>query len=135
VTNLISLQLLDSKNAKLLVDCYTIFLLRPRHFVTRSTGLLNHISLSETEGILFTRTRILHTFGMRFPILVVGFDKHLQPVLPAKLVAPNNFVTMPLSCRYVAEISSRHKSLFSTQTLPQGSRLWALLAKLIGVPN
>jgi hypothetical protein len=130
-----TLSLLNSKTATLALENRDITLARPHHFVTRSTGLLNHISLPENDGILFTRTHILHTFGMRFPILVLGFNKRLQPVFPAKLVEPNTFFVMSLSCRYVAEISSQCRLPVAPKPIPPASRLWVLVAKLIGLPS
>lgn len=41
-------------------------------------GLLDRTSLAEGEGMWFPRCRLIHTFGMKFPIDLVYLDERHQ---------------------------------------------------------
>jgi uncharacterized protein len=51
-----------------------------RSFVTRFLGLMGTAALPDGEGLLFPRTRSVHTHFMRFPIDVVFLDDELRVV-------------------------------------------------------
>jgi len=59
----------------------------------RMRGLLGRTSLAEGEGMWFPRCRLIHTFGMRFPIDLVYMDegrvvrKVVEKLRPGRLSA------------------------------------------------
>jgi hypothetical protein len=129
----IQLTLINKKKATLKIENNTVQLLRPRTLSARSTGLLNHISLAPNEGLLFTRTWLLHTFGMEFPIVVLPFDKKLQPIFPPRIVEPGAFVAIPFSARFVAELSS-HSEITPWAKKKGPSPFWLnSIAKILGI--
>lgn len=64
-----------------------------RERAERMRGLLDHASLGDAEGMWFPRCRLIHTFGMKFPIDLVYLTpsrevcKVVEAVPPARLSA------------------------------------------------
>jgi hypothetical protein len=102
------LHIQNNRTASLQIAETNISLILTRSISARSIGLLNHISLPTNEGIVLPKTRIIHSFGMRFPFIVLAFDSSGQQVCPPRLVPPSCFVRLPLKTRFTAEISSAH---------------------------
>jgi uncharacterized membrane protein (UPF0127 family) len=67
-------------------------------------GLLERTELSSTEGLLLERTRSVHTFGMRFPIVAVLLDRSLR-VLALKRMRPGRILLPRPRVRHVLECS------------------------------
>jgi uncharacterized protein len=66
-------------------------------------GLLGRSLLAENQALLLERTRSIHTFGMRFPILAVLLDGELvvrsvRALPPARLLLPRPRVRHVLEC-------------------------------------
>lgn len=61
------------------------------NFFTRLVGLLNRKRLLEGEGLLLTKTRAVHTWGMRFTIDCLFLDKQQQVVRALPGLAPWRF--------------------------------------------
>lgn len=55
---------------------------------TRRRGLLGRESLGETEGLLLTPCKAVHTVGMRFPIDVIFIDRDGRAVRIVPALAP-----------------------------------------------
>jgi hypothetical protein len=110
------LHIQNSRTASMEIAEIRISLILTRSISARAVGLLNHISLPINEGIVLPKTRIIHSFGMRFPFIVLAFDGNGQQVCLPRLVPPGCFVRLPLKTRFTAEISSMHAS--SLETLP-----------------
>ena len=69
----------------------------------RMEGMLHRPPLGEREGLLFERTRSVHTFGMRRPIGVALLDAHLvvrwvRTVRPGRVVLPRPGIRHVLEC-------------------------------------
>ncbi|KAB8033217.1 pilus assembly protein N-terminal domain-containing protein [Fluviispira multicolorata] len=77
------------------------------------TGLLNHISLSLNEGLLYKKKRLFHTFGMTFPIGVICFNKKGALLCSPKVVPKNCLFIAPKGSFYTAEI---HPSILNKIT-------------------
>jgi uncharacterized membrane protein (UPF0127 family) len=54
----------------------------------RLVGFLNRKSLTPGEGLLFDRCYGIHTFGMRFPLDLLFFDKDLRVMKAVKALPP-----------------------------------------------
>jgi uncharacterized membrane protein (UPF0127 family) len=65
-------------------------------------GLLRRSRLQPTEAVLFPNATSVHTFGMRFPILVVRLDDALR-VVDVRRVRPWRFVPPTRRARHVLE--------------------------------
>lgn len=100
-----NLEQIDAINTK-------INILHAKNNATQKLGLLNHRTLAEDEGILFTKRRLFHTFGMRFPICVLAFNKGKELIAKPTLVAPNRVFVCPLKSNYVAEVHEIHQNLY-----------------------
>lgn len=89
----------------------------PHGLVARSRGLLGR---TEFDGaMLFTRTRAVHTLGMRFPLDVALLDDDL--VVRAVLDVPPWRLTLPRpKCRSVLEA---RRGAFARWGLAVGDRL------------
>jgi uncharacterized protein len=80
---------------------WTIFV--PQTRVERVRGLLGRQRLGRGEGLLLTRTRSIHTFGMRYPIEIARLDDEgrvvsTRVVLPSRLVLPARGARHILEC-------------------------------------
>ncbi|MEX2405901.1 MAG: DUF192 domain-containing protein [Actinomycetota bacterium] len=68
----------------------------------RARGLLRRQEIASDEAMLFSHATSVHTFGMRFAILVVRLDPSFR-VVDARLVAPQRFVPPMRVARHVLE--------------------------------
>ena len=59
---------------------------------TRRKGLLGRDSLGEGEGLVIAPSQGVHTFGMRFPIDIVGVDRDGRVVKVRASVPPRRIV-------------------------------------------
>jgi hypothetical protein len=64
--------------------------------------LLRRHEIASNEAILFSNATSVHTFGMRFAILVVRLDRSFR-VIDARPVAPRRFVPPIRVARHVLE--------------------------------
>lgn len=87
---------------------HSIRLLALRTPSARKIGLLNHLSLDPHHGVFYKNKRILHTFGMSFPITIICFNRHLEPITKTYLIPQHSIFIAPLRTRYTAEISPLH---------------------------
>lgn len=86
----------------------------PRTPWERMRGLIGRDELLPGRAMLFERARSVHTFGMRFSILVVFADETLT-VIEARIVPPGRFVRNG-HARHVVECRA-------TETIEEGERL------------
>jgi pilus assembly protein CpaC len=77
----------------------------PQGSFARQTGLLNHLSLSENEGLLYKKILFFHTFGLSFPIGVACFGKDQKILCSPKVIQPNQVFVAPFQTQYVAEFN------------------------------
>ena len=68
----------------------------------RRRGLSRRTKLRPAEAILFPNATSVHTFGMRFPILVVRLDEEFE-VVEVRRVPPWRFVLPMRGARHVLE--------------------------------
>lgn len=127
----LKLNVIDSKNGALTIAGTSINLIIVRSLAHRTTGLLNHLSLPASEGLVLTRSHLIHTFGMRFPIVVLGFDRHGNQVDVAKLVMPNSIVKLPIRSKFVVEISASHAPVVNAYPASSLPKFLCNLLKLI----
>jgi len=118
-TSPLKLKILGHKNATLEIPGIVINLIIAKSISRKATGLLNHLSLPISEGLVLPRTTIIHTFGMHFPIIAMGFDKHGNQIGVSKLILPNNIAKLPFRARFTVEISAQHKG--TVNALPVAS--------------
>lgn len=81
---------------------WTVRVLRSRQ--ARAIGLLNHVCLGPSEGVLLVNTRAVHGFGALFPIVAVFIDAANQ-VLALESVAPGQVARGPSGTRHVLELA------------------------------
>ena len=70
---------------------------------TRREGLLKRTELPEGEGLLITPCEAIHTFGMKFPIDVVFFDRNKKVRKIAHSV-PRNRIAFCFSAQTALEL-------------------------------
>ncbi len=58
-------------------------------FFSRLIGLLNRKELEESEGLILTKTKQIHTIGMRFPIDVVYLQRKNNKLLEVIAIEEN----------------------------------------------
>ena len=80
-------------------------ILIPSKKAERNVGLLNHISLPEDEGLLYSNTKLFHTFNMNFSIVVICFDKHFKISSKPSLIKANSIFIVPKKSKYTLELS------------------------------
>ncbi len=85
------------------VEDVKILLLQTRTSSARKTGLLNHMNLTKSEGLVFENQKIFHTIGMRFSISIFVFDKNKNLIANPILVEPNRVFVCPNKTQYVVE--------------------------------
>lgn len=68
----------------------------------RRRGLSHRIGLKRNHGMLFRRCRSVHTFGMRFPLKVVGLDRELR-VVRVWVVGPRRLILPRAGIRHILE--------------------------------
>lgn len=100
---LINIENQDEK--QLLFGIKEIHLKFPIGISAQKTGLLNHYSLSHSEGIIYRNKYLFHTFGMNFPIGVICFNKNNNILCEPKIVMQNSLFIVPFETSYVAEIN------------------------------
>jgi uncharacterized membrane protein (UPF0127 family) len=71
----------------------------------RARGLLGRSAIGPGEALLIPRTRSVHTFGMRFPILVARLDETLR-VVDVRVLPPGRLVLPARRVRHVLEAAS-----------------------------
>ena len=81
----------------------------PRTRRERTRGLRDRDALALDEAMWFERASSVHTFGMRFAILVVRVDDHgrvvdARRVEPRRLVLPRAGVAAVLECHPAADV-------------------------------
>lgn len=74
-------------------------------------GLLNHRTLPDDEGILFSKKKLFHTFGMRFSICVLAFDNKKNLISQPTRIEPNRVFLCPSKSNYVVEINEKHTQI------------------------
>jgi len=77
-------------------------------------GLLGRRSLQPDEALLLERTRSVHTFGMRFPILVALLDRDgvirtIVSMVPRRVLLPRPGVRYVLEANPGADLRSRDR--------------------------
>jgi uncharacterized membrane protein (UPF0127 family) len=77
----------------------------------KQMGLLNHVSLEATQGLLLGDTRAVHSVGMAFAILVVFLDKD-HGVLGTKVLPPQQAVAGPPGTKHVLELHPSQQKYF-----------------------
>lgn len=75
----------------------------------RARGLLRRREIGSDEALLLPNATSVHTFGMRFPILVAGLDESLRVldvrrVLPGRLVWPMRGARHVLECHHELDL-------------------------------
>jgi uncharacterized protein len=75
----------------------------------RVRGLRDRSAIELGSGMLFVRCRSIHTFGMVFPITVVGLDrdlrvKRVKVLVPRRLLMPRARVRHILECAVDADL-------------------------------
>ena len=73
----------------------------------RRRGLLGRDGLEPAHGMLFERARRVHTFGMRFPILVAFLDRRYC-VIETRILAPGR-VASCLRARHILELGAAER--------------------------
>jgi uncharacterized protein len=68
----------------------------------RVRGLLGRSSLAADDAVLFERTRSIHTYGMRIPIMVALLDEGLV-VRSVRLLRPGRLLLPRPDIRHVLE--------------------------------
>jgi uncharacterized protein len=68
----------------------------------RARGLLRRPEIGTDEALLLPNARSVHTFGMRFPILVLRLDPSFR-IVDARYVAPMRIVFPMRRARHVLE--------------------------------
>ncbi|MGE5379749.1 MAG: DUF192 domain-containing protein [Methylocystaceae bacterium] len=76
------------------------------NFFTRLVGLLTRKRLLEGEGLLLTKTRAVHTWGMRFTIDCLFLDRQNQVVQTLPGLAPWRFSPVVRGACQVLELPS-----------------------------
>jgi len=90
------------RNATLVISGMTLRTRIPESLAERRRGLLGVREPEPGTSMLFRRCRSVHTFGMRFPIMVVVLDRNLR-VLRVKTLAPNCFLWPTRKARHILE--------------------------------
>jgi hypothetical protein len=78
---------------------------------SKKIGLLNHCSLSEGEGVLYTNKKLFHTFGMKFSIVVIALDRSQELICPPVVVSPGHIFIVPTSSCYILETQEKSDPL------------------------
>ena len=87
---------------------------------TRLVGLLGRKSLQAGGGVWLSPSSGVHTFGMRFPIDVVGLDSDMRVVRLWPNVKPQRVTSISLNVQSVLELAAGEiasRSLRLGQTL------------------
>jgi len=74
----------------------------PDRWRERTRGLLRRREIGADVAMLFSNATSVHTFGMRFAVLVVRLDPSFR-VLDARPVAPRRFVPPMRAARHILE--------------------------------
>jgi len=77
---------------------------RANSFFTRLVGLLNRSRLAAGEGLLLTKTRAVHTWGMRFSIDCIFFNTDNRVVALVSDLRPWRFSPVVPDARSVLEL-------------------------------
>lgn len=78
----------------------------PRGFIARTRGLLGRDSLGGDRGMYFDSCNAIHTFGMRFPLDLFFFDRHMTVTRIVRDVGPSRMVCGGLRATSVMEVES-----------------------------
>ena len=84
----------------------------------RMRGLLGREGLLPEHAMLFQRTRSVHTFAMRFPVVVAYLDRDFR-VLEVRLVRPNR-LTANRRARHVLELGPDEQVRVGQVLTPRG---------------
>jgi uncharacterized membrane protein (UPF0127 family) len=74
--------------------------------LTRMWGLLGRRSLNAGEGLWITPSSGVHTLGMKFPIDVVGLDRHKRVVKLWPALVPYRLTSVSLKISSVIELAA-----------------------------
>ena len=74
--------------------------------ISRMIGLLGRRRLSPGEGLWIRPSSGVHTVGMRFPIDVIGLDKHQRVIKLWKHLRPYRVTSVSAALRSVVELPS-----------------------------
>lgn len=72
----------------------------------QKVGLLNHLSLSKYNGVMYVNRKLFHTIGMHFPIGVICFDKNFKITALCHRVPQGHVFIVPIHTKFVLEINS-----------------------------
>ena len=82
-----------------------IKILKIKRLGTRITGLLNHISLPENEGLLIKNTSKIHCNGMLFPIAVIFISRQGTVTKIHSNLEPGQVCSGPRGTAHTLEIN------------------------------
>jgi len=93
---------------------YTIELEFRNSFFQKLQGLLGKTSIKSTEGIVLTKCKQIHTFGMKFPIDIVVLDKDFKIIDFISDLKANKISPYYRRSYYIIELAtnSYNKNLF-----------------------
>ena len=74
----------------------------------RRKGLSGIDVADAPKALYFDNCRSIHTFGMKFSLRVLYFDKNLD-LLDSKIVRPHKFIRSPKGTRSILEIPCKLK--------------------------
>ena len=74
--------------------------------LTRLIGLLGRNTVNAGEGIWIRPSSGIHSFGMRFPIDVVGLDRNMRVVKLWRNVRPQRLTSLSWKTRSVLELAA-----------------------------
>ena len=72
--------------------------------LSRMKGLLGKNSLNEGEGLLIKPCKVVHTFGMKFPIDVIFLDNNNFVIAVSKELPPNRLTPVYMRAAAVIEL-------------------------------
>ncbi len=77
-------------------------------FFSRLKGLMGSASLPDSEALLLSPCKCIHTLFMRYPIDVLFLDKDYHCIEFVKNIRPWKFAVVNLKARYVLELAPRN---------------------------
>jgi hypothetical protein len=92
----------------------------------RLVGLLGRSSLSAGEGIWIQPSSGIHTFGMKFPIDVVGLDREMRILKLWRQVKPQRMTSVSTKVNSVLELAGGE---IDAHSLHVGQELYAIPAQ------
>ncbi|MBX9704128.1 MAG: pilus assembly protein N-terminal domain-containing protein, partial [Silvanigrellaceae bacterium] len=105
--------IIHKANGKLSFNNHEVNFIIPSSLNAKSTGLLNHISLKENEGIAYINKKMFHTFTMGFPICVAGFNKEGDLFTEPQIILPDSVFKMPSHTYLTLECHSSNQEFFN----------------------